>query len=47
MLKDPKKIEQKALSILNKLPAFQKFMKQNSQLASLFRIPDNYGWLKT
>lgn len=37
MLKDPKKIEQKALSLLNKLPAFQKFMKENSQLASLFR----------
>ena len=41
MLKDPKKIEQKALSILNKLPAFQKFMKQNGQLASLFRINEN------
>jgi hypothetical protein len=43
MLNDPSKIEQKALGILTKLPAFQKFMKQNSQLASLFRIPDNYG----
>jgi hypothetical protein len=43
MLKDPKKIEEKALGILNKLPAFQKFMKENSQLASLFRIPANYG----
>ncbi len=41
MLKDPKKIEWKALSLLNKLPAFQKFMKENGQLASLFRIPDN------
>ncbi len=39
MLKDPKQIEQKALGILNKLPAFQKFMKENSQLASLFRLP--------
>lgn len=39
MLKDPKKIEKKALALLNKLPAFQKFMKENSQLASLFRIP--------
>jgi hypothetical protein len=43
MLKDPIKAEQKALSILNKLPAFQKFMKQNGQLASLFRLPDNSG----
>jgi hypothetical protein len=41
MLKDPKKIEQKTLSILNKLPAFQKFMKENGQLASLFRINEN------
>lgn len=41
MLKDPKKIEQKALSLLSKLPAFQKFMKDNGQLASLFRINEN------
>jgi len=41
MLKDPKKIEQKALGLLNKLPAFQKFMKENSQLASLFGVPSN------
>jgi hypothetical protein len=41
MLKDKKKIEQKALTLLNKLPAFQKFMKQNGQLASLFRINEN------
>ncbi len=43
MLKDKKKIEQKALSLLSKLPAFQKFMQQNSQLASLFRVPENYA----
>ena len=43
MLKDPAKIEKKALSLLNKLPAFQKFMKENSQLASLFRLPSDYG----
>ena len=42
-LKNPSKIEQKALNLLNKLPAFQKFMKQNSQLALLFPIPGNYG----
>jgi hypothetical protein len=43
MLKDPKKIEKKALSLLNKLPAFQKFMKENSQLASLFALPGSGG----
>ncbi|MGN6400955.1 MAG: hypothetical protein ACTHMD_10905, partial [Flavisolibacter sp.] len=43
MLKDPKKIEQKALSVLNQMPFFQKFMKENSQLASLFGLPENYG----
>ena len=41
ILKDKKKIEQKAMGLLNKLPAFQKFMKQTSQLASLFRLPDS------
>jgi hypothetical protein len=40
-MKDPDKLEKKALSILNQLPAFQKFMKENGQLASLFRLPDS------
>ena len=43
MLKDPKKIEETAIKVLNKIPAFQKFMKQNSQLASLFGLPGDYG----
>ncbi len=43
MLNDPDKMVQKGLSLLNKLPAFTNFMKQNSELASLFRLPDNYG----
>jgi len=43
MLKNPKKIEEKALSVLNQMPFFQKFMKENSQLASLFGLPENYG----
>lgn len=43
MLNDPDKMIQKGLSLLNKLPAFTQFMKQNSELASLFRLPDNYG----
>lgn len=42
ILKDRKKIEQKAMAELRKLPAFTAFMKKNSQLASLFRLPDNY-----
>ncbi|OQP66427.1 hypothetical protein A3860_13120 [Niastella vici] len=43
MLNDPDKMIQKGLSLLNKLPAFTQFMKQNGELASLFRLPDNYG----
>jgi len=43
MLNDPDKMTKKALSLLNKLPAFQAFMKQNSQLAGLFNLPSNYG----
>ena len=41
MLKDPDKIEQKALGILEQLPAFQKFIKENGQLAWLFRLNQN------
>lgn len=40
-LNDPSKAEKKALALLNQLPAFQKFMKQNSFLASIFGSPDN------
>jgi hypothetical protein len=43
MLKDPNKALKKGLTLLNKLPAFKQFMQQNSELASLFRMPDNYG----
>ncbi|MDO6433111.1 hypothetical protein Q4E93_21055 [Flavitalea sp. BT771] len=43
MLNDPDKLTKQALAILNKLPAFQAFMKQNSQLAGLFNLPGNYG----
>lgn len=43
MLNDPDKLEKEALTLLNKLPAFQSFMKQNSQLAGLFNLPTNYG----
>ena len=43
MLEDPSKLEQKALELIKQLPAFQDFFKNNSALASLFRLPDNYG----
>jgi hypothetical protein len=39
MLNEPDKLEQEALRLLNKLPAFQKFMQQNGQLAQLFGPP--------
>jgi len=40
---DPKKTEETAKNILNKIPLFQKFIRENSMLASLFRVPENYG----
>jgi len=43
MLNDPDKLTKETLTLLNKLPAFQSFMKQNSQLAGLFNLPGNYG----
>ena len=43
IIKDPKKIEKKAMTMLSKLPAFQQFMKKNSMLAGLFRMPDDGG----
>jgi hypothetical protein len=42
-LNSPDKLGQKALMLLNKLPAFQNFMQHNSQLAILFNAPANYG----
>ncbi len=42
-LNDPNKMEQKALALLNRFPAFRKFMKDNSILGGLFNVPDNYG----
>lgn len=39
LISDPAKVEKKALSLLNKLPVFQKFMKENSQLAAIFGRP--------
>jgi hypothetical protein len=39
MLNEPDRLEREALRLLNKLPAFQKFMQQNGQLAQLFGPP--------
>jgi hypothetical protein len=43
LLNNPDKMEQKALQLVNQLPAFQDFMKQHSELAGLFSVPGNYG----
>jgi hypothetical protein len=43
MLNDPDQMERKALAQLGRLPAFQTFMKNNSQLAGLFGLPGNSG----
>jgi hypothetical protein len=40
-LNDPDKLTKEALNFLNKLPSFQAFMKNNSQLAGLFSLPGN------
>ena len=39
LLKDHKKAEQKALELLSKTKLFKDFMRKNSMLASLFRMP--------
>jgi len=43
ILNDPDKMLMAALSLLNKIPAFTEFMKNNSFLAGLLRVPANYG----
>jgi hypothetical protein len=39
LLKDEKKAERKAIELLSKTKLFQDFMRKNSMLASLFRMP--------
>ncbi|HEV3411440.1 MAG TPA: hypothetical protein VG101_03135 [Puia sp.] len=46
MLNDPSKMEQTALVLLNKVPAFSGFMKKNSFLAGLLGVPPDYGTSK-
>lgn len=43
MLNDPDRLEREALAQLRRLPAFQTFMKNNSQLAGLFGLPGGGG----
>ena len=43
MWNNPDQLEQKALTLLNRVPAFQTFMTTHSQLAGLFHLPGNYG----
>jgi uncharacterized membrane-anchored protein YhcB (DUF1043 family) len=43
MFNDPDKLFTKALSLLNKLPAFQSFLQQHSELAGLFSVPAGYA----
>jgi len=43
MWSNPDKMEQKALALVNRLPAFQTFMKTNSLLGGLFKVPGSYG----
>lgn len=40
---NPDQLTQKALAALNRLPAFQTFMKENSMLGGLFHLPGNYS----
>lgn len=42
-LQDPEKIEKLVLATLHKVPAFQKFVQQNSQLSGLFATPGAGG----
>ena len=43
VLNDPDKAEREAVTLLNKVPAYQAFMAQHSLLASLFQLPAAYG----
>jgi hypothetical protein len=40
VLKDPKKPGTKAIQLLSQTNVFKEFMRKNSMLASLFRVPD-------
>jgi len=42
-LDDPDKAEKKALALLRKIPAFEKFMHDHGALAGLFDVPEDYA----
>jgi hypothetical protein len=43
ILKDPDRLERKAVGLLQKIPAVKAFMSKHSELARLFPPPANYG----
>ncbi len=43
MLDQPEKAESKALALLQKMPAFQKFFHDHGELAGLFDVPQDYA----
>lgn len=43
LFSDKNKAEELGIKILNKIPAFKKFARENSMLASLFRMPTDNG----
>lgn len=43
MWNSPDKLEKNMLGLLNRVPAFQNFMKDHSMLGSLFHLPADYG----
>jgi len=44
---DPSKLEVQLLQLANKIPGFNNFFAKHSELANLFRLPDNYGTLQS
>ncbi len=44
---DPKKAEETALTILHNIPAFTKYVAENSMLSSLFGKPTDYGGVQS
>jgi hypothetical protein len=43
LLNNPDQLAQKVLKLLNRVEAFQQFMREHSQLAGLFSLPVGYG----
>jgi hypothetical protein len=46
LLNDPDRLEQKALAMVSRLPAYQAFMKSNSLLSGLFKAPGGDGMVQ-